>query len=62
MTRDQAREANRARFPLAAEWRDALEAGGIPATVVWAENAQGETVGKRDAGPWCEYRRDGVWR
>ena len=60
MNRDQDREANRARFPFAAEMLDALERGGIKATVTWAENAQGETVGKRDAGPWCEYRPQGV--
>lgn len=51
---------NRKRFPFAAEMLDAFKAGGITATVVYAENAQGETIGKRDAGPWCEYRRDGV--
>lgn len=60
MTRDEARERNRARFPLAAEMLDVLEAGGITATVVYAENAQGEKVGRRDPGPWCEYRRDGA--
>ena len=60
MTRDQAKADNRARFPFAAEWLDALEAGGVPATVVYAENVQGERVGKRDEGPWCEYRPQGV--
>lgn len=60
MTRDQAKADNRARFPFAAEMLDALEAGGIPAQVVYAENTQGETVGRRDAGPWCEYRPQGV--
>lgn len=60
MTRDQAKADNRARFTLAAEWRDALEKGGIAAQVVYAENAQGERVGKRDDGPWCEYRPQGA--
>lgn len=59
--RAAAREANRARFPFAAEMLDALEAGGITAQVVYAENASGERVGKRDAGPWCEYRPQGDW-
>lgn len=61
MTRDQAKADNRARFPLAAQMLDALEAGGITAQVVYAENAQGERVGKRDAGPWSEYRPQGDW-
>lgn len=60
MTRDQAKADNRVRFAFAAEWLDALEAGGITAQVVYAENAQGERVGKRDAGPWAEYRPQGV--
>lgn len=47
--------ANRARFPLAAEWLDALKAGGITATVVYAENAAGETIGKRDASPVVDW-------
>lgn len=61
MTRDQAKADNRARFPFAAQMLDALEAGGIMAKVVYAENAKGESVGKRDAGPWCEYRAQGDW-
>jgi len=61
MTRDQAKADNRARFPLAAEWLDVLAKADIPATVVYAENAQGETIGKRDMGPWCEYRAQGDW-
>lgn len=60
MTRDQAKADNRARFPIAAEWLDVLAAGGITAQVVYAENAQGERVGKRDAGPWATYRPQGV--
>lgn len=62
MTRDQAKAENRTRFPLAAQMLDGLEAGGITAQVVYAENAQGETIGKRDPGPWCQYLRDGVGR
>jgi hypothetical protein len=60
MTRDQAKADNRARFPFAAEMLDVLEAGGITAQVVYAENAQGETVGRRDPGPWATYRPQGV--
>lgn len=54
-------KANRARFPFAAEMKDALEAAGIPATVMYAENAQGEKIGKRDAGPFADVRMNGVW-
>jgi hypothetical protein len=54
-------QANRARFPLAAEWLDVLAAAGIPATVVHATNERGETIGKRDAGPFSEVRMDGRW-
>jgi len=61
MTRDEARERNRARFPLAAEMLDALEAAGIPATVMYAENAQGEKVGRRDPGPFAEVSMAGRW-
>lgn len=61
MNREQAKADNRARFPFAAEMLDALEAGGIRATVMYAENAQGETIGKRDPGPWAEYRPQGDW-
>jgi hypothetical protein len=60
MTRDQAKADNRARFPLAAQMLDTLEAGGITGQVVYAENAQGERVGKRDSGPWATYRPQGV--
>jgi hypothetical protein len=28
---------------------------------MYAENAQGETIGKRDAGPWADVRMDGQW-
>ena len=48
------RESNRARFSFAAEMLDALKAGGIDARIVYAENAAGETIGKRDAGPWVD--------
>jgi hypothetical protein len=58
--RAAAREANRGRFPFAAEMLDALEKGGITAQVVYAENAAGERVGKRDAGPWATYRPQGM--
>jgi hypothetical protein len=55
------RERNRERFPFAAEMLDALKAGGIYARIVYAENANGESVGKRDQGPWAEYRPMGDW-
>jgi hypothetical protein len=54
-------QANRARWTLAAEWLDVLANAGIPATVMYAENAQGETIGKRDAGPWADVRMGGDW-
>ena len=54
------RTRNRERFPFASEMLDALKAGGIDARIVYAENAQGETLGKRDPGPWCEYLPQGV--
>lgn len=60
MTRDQTKADNRARFPFAAQMLDALEKGGIAAQVVWVENAKGETIGKRDAGPWATYKPQGV--
>lgn len=49
------RERNRERFPLAAEMLDALKAGGMDARIVYAENAAGETIGKRDAGPFVDW-------
>ena len=55
------RKRNRERFPFAAEMLDALNAGGIDARIVYAENADGESVGKRDQGPWAEYRPMGDW-
>ena len=55
------RKRNRERFPFAAEMLDALKAGGIDARIVYAENADGESVGKRDQGPWAEYRPMGNW-
>ena len=51
---DAQRQRNRERFPFAAEMLDALKAGGIDARIVYAENATGETIGKRDAGPWID--------
>lgn len=56
-----ARDRNRERFPDAAEWLDVLRANGFPhASVQWARNAGGEEIGKRDPGPWAEYRPQGV--
>ena len=54
------RTRNRERFPFAAEMLDVLKAGGIDGRIVYAENAAGETVGKRDPGPWAEYLPQGV--
>lgn len=49
------RTRNRERFPFAAEMLDALKAGGIDARIVYAENAAGEMIGKRDEGPWIDW-------
>lgn len=59
--KEQAAKRNRERFPFAAEMLDALKVGGISARIVYAENADGESVGKRDQGPWAEYRPMGDW-
>lgn len=59
--KEQAAKRNRERFPFAAEMLDALKAGGIDARIVYAENMKGESVGKRDEGPWAEYRPMGDW-
>lgn len=48
------RQRNREQFSFAAEMLDALNAGGITAKIIYAENAQGEKVGKRDEGPWID--------
>jgi hypothetical protein len=62
MTRDQAKSDNRARFQDSARDLDFLRANGFPnASIAWAQNAQGETIGKRDAGPWAEARMNGDW-
>lgn len=47
--------ANRDRFPMAAQMLDALKAGGMDAKVMYAENAAGETIGKRDASPVVDW-------
>lgn len=49
-----AREQNRERFPAAAELMDIVRAGGMDGSIVYAENAQGETIGRRDPGPWVD--------
>lgn len=59
--KEQAAKRNRECFTLAAEMLDVLKAGGIDARIVYAENASGESVGKRDQGPWAEYRPMGDW-
>jgi hypothetical protein len=56
-------KANRAKFTTAAElleWANVNFAGGGH-KITYAENAQGETIGKRDAGPWAEARMNGDW-
>lgn len=30
-------------------------------SIAYAEKENGDSVGKRDAGPWQEYRPDGRW-
>ena len=52
--KEQVAKRNRERFPFAAEMLDALKAGGIDARIVYAENATGETIGKRDVGPFAD--------
>ena len=54
-------QANRARFPAGAELKDLFATQGMNGRIVYAENAQGETIGKRDVGPWADVRMDGVW-
>ena len=51
---DEDRQRNREQFPFAAQMLDVLNAGGLAAKIVYAENAQGETIGKRDPGPWID--------
>jgi hypothetical protein len=56
-------KTNRARFTTGAElleWANAHFAGGGH-KITYAENAQGETIGKRDAGPWADVRMNGQW-
>lgn len=48
-------QANRDRFPMAAQMLDAMKAGGMDAKVMYAENAAGETIGKRDASPVVDW-------
>lgn len=47
-------QANRARFPAGAELKDLFAAHGMDGRITYAENAQGEKVGKRDGGPWID--------
>lgn len=55
------RKGNRERFPTGAELKDLFAAHGMNGRIVYAENARGETIGKRDPGPWADVRMDGVW-
>jgi hypothetical protein len=65
MTRDEARAVAVEVFGAAAlaVLRDGLTCseGTRGHAIAWAENAQGETIGKRDAGPFAEVRMDGDW-
>lgn len=47
-----AREQNRRDFPDAAALLDLVRTMNPTARIVYAENEQGKTVGKRDPGPW----------
>lgn len=66
MNRDEAREKNRARFPIGAEalaWANEnfpCSPGTRGHSVVYATNEKGETIGKRDPGPWASYLPYGV--
>lgn len=45
-----------------AAWLDALRAGGFShASIAYIDDGNGWSIGKRDPGPWCEYRPDGRW-
>ena len=46
---------NRARFTAAAELKDLFAAQGMDGAIVYADNAAGETIGKRDPGPWIDW-------
>jgi hypothetical protein len=48
----QAAERNRRDFPFAAEMLDTVRTMDPTARIVYAENAEGRSVGKRDPGPW----------
>lgn len=50
-----ARDRNRARFTAAAELKDLFAAQGMDGAIVYAENVAGETIGKRDPGPWIDW-------
>jgi len=65
--RDEQSKHNAARFPIgptALAWANAsfpCSRGTRGHAVVYAENAQGETIGTRDPGPWADVRMDGKW-
>jgi hypothetical protein len=65
MTRDEARAVAVEVFGAGAlaALRDGLSCseGTRGHAIAWAENAQGETIGRRDVGPFSEVRMDGVW-
>ena len=64
---DAQRKRNNETFPAGRELKALFDAG-MPCspgtrghTIVRADNVQGETIGKRDSGPWADVRMDGVW-
>ena len=67
MNRDKERQRNRELFPAAPDaltWANEnfpCTPGTRGHSVQYAENAAGETIGKRDPGPWADVRMDGVW-
>lgn len=46
---------NRARFTAAAALKDLFAAQDIDGAIVYADNVAGETIGKRDAGPFVDW-------
>lgn len=49
-----ARDRNRAKFSAGAELKDLFAAQGMDGAIVYAENAAGETIGKRDEGQFVD--------
>lgn len=66
MTRDEQAQRNRTEaVKHGMQWvlddLDCLRENGFPnASIARMEAADGWEIGKRDEGPWCEYRPNGV--